>query len=122
MILSNDDLQYINAYAKEALVEKMPFLTTWLIDSIAGGITNEVSLERENLNSSDEVVNCVNANLAEVYALISTSESASVWDSDEQFAKLAHFITNTVEWGTMAIEVKGGKPVMIRDYRKDIKL
>ena len=121
MILThNEDVPSIQAYAEEVLEKSFPNMPRWIITGLAVGIAQTTINAAEKLHDNAEVLEFINSRMEEVINNIPVS--ASVWDSDEQFAKLAHFITNTVEWGTMAIEVKGGKPVMIRDYRKDIKL
>lgn len=40
---------------------------------------------------------------------------------DSKFAVLCESIARQ-QWGALTVEVKGGIPVMIREYRKDVKL
>ena len=97
----------------EALQALLPTAPAWLTNGICDALSEE--LRQTDIDNIDGSYAFIAERLGEISGAINQNIN------DSTFASLCSVITKQ-GWGAITVEIKNGTPVMVREYRKDIKL
>ena len=111
--ITDEIAQKISDDTLEAVTALMPKAPEWMVTGIMNTITEMVA--STEVETPEDAYGFISERIGEV------SQFLMIDEPENAFTRLNDFIIES-KWGALTLEIKGGVPVMIREYRRDIKL
>jgi len=115
--MTQSDLEQLAHSVYEEISEIMPAAQEWTKVANLNSIMNMVAGDPTIVDASEFVTE----RLRELDASIGESRGLRQDLCDAAFARLYDLCVEQ-GWGALTVEIKAGVPVMVREYRRDIKL